>query len=92
MITQNNHSLFSVIYIGALNKDKIDYTKLRQELSKSHIIYILPKDVRKEFEKLYEIHFHNGSDYYNNHKKEIHQCLINIIEQINKHGADIFGK
>lgn len=42
LITQTNSSLFSLIYQYSLNPASIDYVKLRTELLKTNVIYVLP--------------------------------------------------
>lgn len=90
IITQSNSLLFSIIYQGSINKDKIDYKNLRIELEKSNVIFILNGDLRSSFEKLYKIH--NASpECYTENKTKIHSILVDITNEISKYGDEVFG-
>lgn len=87
LITQSNASLFSIIYKGSLNKDKIDYIKLRSEIEKSNILFVLPDNIRKPFEELYKIHLMDEL-YYRENKHRIHSLLEKIVIELKRYGVD----
>lgn len=87
LITQSNASLFSIIYKGSLNKDKLDYIKLRSELDKTNVLFVLPEEIRKPFEQLYKIHLMDES-YYRENKHRIHLLLVQIVNELKNYGVD----
>lgn len=89
LVTQTNADLFSVIYRGSLNKSNIHYIKLRQELERTNVIYVLPQEIRISFSKLYKIYF-TSPEYYDENKKYIHKNLLDIVSKIKDYGVDAF--
>ncbi|MCM3527834.1 hypothetical protein M4D56_01830 [Cytobacillus oceanisediminis] len=90
LITQSNSALFSLIYRGSIDEKNLDYLKLREELIKSNVIFVLPNEVKHHFRELYKIHF-SGGDYYDQNKDRIHKTLKNIVEVLNNYGVETFG-
>lgn len=90
LLTQSNPRLFSIIHIGSLNKNKIDYAELRKELKNTSIIWILPTEVKEPFLELYRIHAYDSQEYDIN-KQNIYNCLVKIENEFNKYGVDLFG-
>ena len=90
MLAQNNQKLISLIYKGAYNENKIDFTGIREELDKYNITMILPKDLREEFDNLYTI-FNKDIDSYIKDKKKVYSILCNIKQLLDKYGVDVFG-
>ncbi len=90
LIVQSNALLFSLIHQGSIDKESIDYVKLREELEKSNIIFILPKDIKISFTELIKIHF-KGREYYRENKPFIHKYLKEIIKNLENYGVDAFG-
>ncbi|GED55185.1 hypothetical protein EDM54_02150 [Brevibacillus borstelensis] len=90
LITQTNSSLFSLIYQYSLNPASIDYVKLRTELLKTNVIYVLPPKIKLLFQDLYTIHL-SGPDYYTQNKHLIPGKLQGIVNELNEYGVDTFG-
>lgn len=90
-LVQSNADLFSKIYHYSNNKENINYATLRSELNKTgSFIYILPPDLKKDFEELYLIH-NSSTDYYKKNQHRIHELLVSIVDKLHKHGVDAFG-
>ncbi|MGG4200759.1 hypothetical protein [Peribacillus frigoritolerans] len=90
-LVQGHGALFSIIYIGALDEDKLDYLSLRKELLKTGgFVNILPVDIKEDFNTLYLIHT-SDNDYYLKNKNKIHPLLKSIINKIVKYGGKAFG-
>lgn len=90
LITQSNAPLFSLIYQYSLNKNAIDYVKLRTELLKSNVIYVLPPKIKVLFNDLYTIYL-SGPEYYDSNKHLIFLKLKGIVNELNEYGVDTFG-
>lgn len=90
LITQNHTELFNLIYLGANHSEILDYIRLREELQKSNIIYLLPLDIKMEFESLYSIFF-NCPDKFKRDKNMVPNILKNITIKLNEYGVDVFG-
>lgn len=90
-VTQGNKELFSIIFMGSLDKSKIDYSNLTKQLrSSSSFVYILPSSLQEDFISLYKIHFTNP-EYYLDNKDKIHDILITITKKLKKLGVDAIG-
>lgn len=90
LITQSNATLFSLIYRGSMGEGNIDFIKLREELIKTNVVFILPEDLKEEFKALYKIYF-SGPDHYDENYKQIYKILKNIIAMLNNYGVETFG-
>jgi len=90
ILTQSYSKLFYIIYQGSLDKSKIDYNGLRTELRNSNLIWVLNGELRESFLELYRIYNQTGTDFENQQGK-IYNCLVGIVNELNKCGADIFG-
>ncbi|MCM3111696.1 hypothetical protein [Lederbergia lenta] len=89
-LTLSNSSLFVLIYKYSIKKDNIDYTKLRTELERiGGFIYILPADLKVDFETLYSIHQLQPKDYMIR-QNEIAPLLESIVYKLNKYGEEAF--
>lgn len=91
LIMQQYSSLFSIIYEGVINQNNIKYKELRKELEKDiNIIFLLPDDLKRPFNKLLEIHFTNP-EFYENNQIHIHKYIKEIVQKLNEYGVDTFG-
>lgn len=90
LITQSNATLFTLIFRGSININSINYIKLREELDKTNIIYILPSNLKSIFIELYTIHY-SGPEFYDKNKNKIHGHLKKVVEILNKYGVESFG-
>ncbi|NBI08382.1 hypothetical protein [Senegalia massiliensis] len=89
-ISYNHHDFFTLIYIGAYNKEKIDYLNIRKNIKNMSFLYLLPTNLKMKFLDLYKIH--NGSpEYYEENKDNIHGLLCDIVNILNKYGDETFG-
>lgn len=89
-LINSNRKLFSIILIGASNRNNINYVELRRELESSVILPMLWGELQREFLKLYDINGLNGIAY-DNRKEEIFLILCNIKDILNEYGVIIFG-
>lgn len=89
-LINSNRKLFSIILIGASNRNNINYVELRRELESSVILPMLWGELQQEFLKLYDINGLNGIAY-DNRKEEIFLILCNIKDILNEYGVIIFG-
>ncbi|MFL0251234.1 hypothetical protein ACJDT4_12430 [Clostridium neuense] len=91
LLMQQYSMLFSAIYQGSINPEKIDYKLLRNELKKSMaIVFLLPENIQMNFSKLLNIYFTNEK-YYDDHKSDIENILKDIVKALQSYGVDIFG-
>lgn len=88
LLMQSNSELFSLIYQGAMDRNKLDYIKLREYLKKNNIIFVLPQDLKVEFKKLYEIYL--ASDYESK-KHLIYPQVVKINKVLDEYGVELFG-
>ena len=90
-LTISNSSLFILIYKYSIDKEKINYEKLRKELERvGSFIYILPDNLKSDFIELIQIHQKPPEDYENNQDR-IHPLLVSIVDKLNTYGVDAFG-
>jgi hypothetical protein len=90
-LVQSNHSLFSKIYYYSHNKNNIDYAALKLELNKTgSFIYILPPDLKKDFEQLYLIYY-TDPEFYLENQHRIYGLMVSIVEKLHRYGVDAFG-
>ena len=89
-ITVNNQSLFSLIYFGSISEDNIDYIKLRQELKKTNILWLLPSPIKEYYKELCIIFSYTGDDF-KKRKGRVQKCLINIVTSFSEYGVEVFG-
>ena len=90
LITQSNPKLFSIIYNASINNENIDYVNLRKELFSCSIVWVLPKEIKELFIRLYEIQNYTPKEYEGN-KCKIPIICKEISKELMKYGVDVVG-
>ncbi|WP_176345172.1 hypothetical protein [Priestia aryabhattai] len=83
LVTQTHSKLFSLIYQGSCNKEKINYIGIRQELERINLIYVLPKKLKEPFKNLYNV-YNGNEDFYKDNKHKIHGFLVKIVQELDR--------
>ncbi|WP_316570681.1 hypothetical protein [Neobacillus sp. YIM B06451] len=90
-LTLNNSSLFVLIYEYSLDENNINYEKLRSELQRvGSFIYVLPEDLKSDFQELVRIHQREPKGY-DEERNKIYPLLVSVVTKLNKYGVDAFG-
>lgn len=91
LITQTNQELFSYIYEVSKNINKMNHTKFRELLKNFSIIYILPNNLKSEFNKILEIYM-LPPNQFSDKSSDIFSHCKNIVAYLNTYGDDIFNE
>jgi len=90
-LTQNNKELFSIIIRGTIDSTTIEYDKLRKHLLEaSWTFFIMPKDIKNDFNTLMKIFLCDPREFLNK-KKDVPRLLNNITKKLKKYGVEVIG-